>query len=175
MNVELKQYRAPVNAELKRYQAPVWNEPVIMEMGYPGRRGILFPQPEAGIQDSIGDAAQLVPPALRRQDKPALPELSEPEVLYHYLRLSQQTLGMMGISLFGTCTMKYNPQINEALAWRPELTELHPLQHEDTMQGTLEIVHRMDLILREMSGMDQFVFQAGGGAELSSAQQIGHG
>lgn len=167
MNVELKQPQVLVKAEPRQYQAPVWNEPVIMEMGHPGRRGILFPQLEAGIENSVGGAAGLVPAALRRQDRPALPEMTEPEVLYHYLRLSQQTLGMMGISLFGTCTMKYNPQINEALAWRPELTELHPLQHEDTMQGTLEIVHRMDLILREVSGMDQFVFQAGGGAEAA--------
>ena len=156
-----------MSAELQEYHAPVWNEPVILEMGHPGRRGVLFPQAEAALQDRVGDAVELIPPALRRQDKPALPEMSEPEVLYHYLRLSQQTLGMMGISLFGTCTMKYNPQINEALAWRPELTELHPLQHEDTMQGTLEIVHNMDLILRELSGMDQFVFQAGGGAEAA--------
>jgi glycine dehydrogenase subunit 2 len=156
-----------MSVKLEEYHAPVWNEPVIMEMGYPGRRGVLFPQTEAAIQDRIGDAFKLIPPALRRQDKPALPEMSEPEVLYHYLRLSQQTLGMMGISLFGTCTMKYNPQINEAMAWRPELTELHPLQHEDTMQGALEIVHNMDVILREISGMDQFVFQAGGGAEAA--------
>jgi glycine dehydrogenase subunit 2 len=111
-----------MNIELKEYHAPVWNEPVIMELGYPGRRGVLFPQAEAAILDSVGEAGELIPPALRRQDKPALPEMSEPEVLYHYLRLSQQTLGMMGISLFGTCTMKYNPQINEAMAWRPELT-----------------------------------------------------
>lgn len=156
-----------MNIELKEYHAPVWNEPVIMELGYPGRRGVLFPQAEAAILDSVGDASELIPPALRRQDKPALPEMSEPEVLYHYLRLSQQTLGMMGISLFGTCTMKYNPQINEAMAWRPELTELHPLQHEDTMQGALEIVYNMDVILRELSGMDQFVFQAGGGSEAA--------
>src|SRR5690606_6982951 len=141
MNVELKQYQAPARTAPRQYQAPVWNEPVIMEMGHPGRRGILFPKLEAGIKSSVGDAAELVPAALRRQDRPALPEMTEPEVLYHYLRLSQQTLGMMGISLFGTCTMKYNPQINEALAWRPELTELHPHQHEDTMQGTLEIIH----------------------------------
>lgn len=151
----------------KEYHAPVWNEPVIMEMGHPGRRGMLFPPIEGEIQDQVGDADDLIPFALRRQDKPALPEMSEPEVLYHYLRLSQQTLGMMGTSLFGTCTMKYNAQINEQMAWRPELTQLHPLQHEDTMQGALEIVHNMDLILRELSGMDQFVFQAGGGAEAA--------
>ncbi|MGS1109915.1 aminomethyl-transferring glycine dehydrogenase subunit GcvPB [Achromobacter anxifer] len=151
----------------KEYHAPVWNEPVILEMGHPGRRGMLFPPIEGEIQDQVGDADDLIPFALRRQDKPALPEMSEPEVLYHYLRLSQQTLGMMGTSLFGTCTMKYNAQINEQMAWRPELTQLHPLQHEDTMQGALEIVHNMDLILRELSGMDQFVFQAGGGAEAA--------
>ncbi|WP_059371403.1 aminomethyl-transferring glycine dehydrogenase subunit GcvPB [Achromobacter sp. PD1] len=151
----------------KEYHAPVWNEPVIMEMGHPGRRGMLFPPIEGEIQDQVGDADDLIPFALRRLDKPALPEMSEPEVLYHYLRLSQQTLGMMGTSLFGTCTMKYNAQINEQMAWRPELTQLHPLQHEDTMQGALEIVHNMDLILRELSGMDQFVFQAGGGAEAA--------
>lgn len=151
----------------RAYHAPVWNEPVIMEMGYPGRRGALFPSVEPEIEAAVGSAADMVPAAMRRADRPALPELSEPEVLYHYLRLSQQTLGMMGISLFGTCTMKYNAQINEAMAWRPELTELHPHQHEDTLQGALEIVHRMDLILRELSGMDQFVFQAGGGADAA--------
>lgn len=156
-----------MSTELKEYHAPVWNEPVIMEMGYPGRRGVLFAPVEAEIEARVGPATNLIPAAARRRDRPALPELSEPEVLYHYLRLSQQTLGMMGTSLFGTCTMKYNAQINEAIAWRPEITEVHPYQHEDTLQGTLEIVHGMDLILREISGMDQFVFQAGGGADAA--------
>lgn len=156
-----------MSGEIREIHAPVWHEPVIMEMGYPGRRGTLFSDTEDEIENRVGPAADLIPPAMRRRERPALPEMSEPEVLYHYLRLSQQTLGMMGISLFGTCTMKYNPQINEAIAWRPEITEVHPLQHEDTLQGTLEIVHSMDLILRELSGMDQFVFQAGGGAEAA--------
>lgn len=156
-----------MNTKLQEYHAPVWNEPVIMEMGYPGRRGVLFGQVEPEIAAQVGPATSLVPEAMRRHDRPALPEMAEPEVLYHYLRLSQQTLGMMGISLFGTCTMKYNAQINEAMAWRPEITHLHPDQHEDTQQGALEIIHGMDTILRELSGMDQFVFQAGGGAEAA--------
>ena len=75
--------------------------------------------------------------------------MSEPDVLRHYLHLSQQTLGMMGISLFGTCTMKYNARLNEALAARPELADVHPLQDEATLQGVLEIIHRFDLILRD--------------------------
>lgn len=156
-----------MNAAPKEYHAAVWNEPVITEMGHQGRRGVLFPKVEDAIAASVAPPADLIPASMRRRKRPALPELSEPEVLFHYLRLSQQTLGMMGVSLFGTCTMKYNPVINEAIAWRPEIADVHPHQHEDTLQGTLQIVHETDLILRELSGMDQFVFQAGGGAEAA--------
>jgi glycine dehydrogenase subunit 2 len=152
---------------LRDYHAPVWNEPVIMEMGRPGRRGLLFPPVDEAIRAAVGNAGDLVPVAMRRQTAPALPELTEPDVLRHYIRLSQQTLGMIGISLFGTCTMKYNSALGEALAARPELAALHPCQHPETLQGVLEIVHGLDLILRELSGMDQFVFQAGGGADAS--------
>ena len=74
---------------------------------------------------------------------------------------------MMGISLFGTCTMKYNPRLNELIAARPEVAEIHPHQPDDSLQGVLEVIYGLDLILRELSGMDQFVFQAGGGAEAS--------
>lgn len=156
-----------MNKVVKEYHAPVWNEPVVMEMGYPGRRGAVFPAVEEEVRNTVGSAGDLIPYSMRRVGKPALPEMSEPEVLYHYLRLSQQTLGMMNISLFGTCTMKYNAQINEAIAWRPEVTHVHPYQDEDTLQGLLEVVYGMDQILRELSGMDQFVFQAGGGAEAA--------
>ncbi len=137
-----------------------WNEPVVMEMGVKGRRGIVFPKAE-------GDAAALVPPGMRRRSAPALPEMTEHDVLRHYLHLSQQVLGMMGVSLFGTCTMKYNPRVSEALGLRPQMAEIHPLQDDSTIQGLLEIVYRFDLILRELSGMDQFVFQAAGGADAA--------
>ena len=69
----------------------------------------VFPTIEPGIAEAVGTAADLIPAAMRRADPPALPELSEPEVQRHYLRLSQETQGMMDISLFGTCTMKYHP------------------------------------------------------------------
>jgi glycine dehydrogenase subunit 2 len=145
---------------LRRYHAAVWDEPLVMELSREGRRGLVFPPAE-------GDAASLVPEGMRRTEPPALPELSEPDVLRHYLHLSQETLGMMGISLFGTCTMKYNPRLGENLAARPELAELHPYQDEETLQGVLELVHGLDEILRGLSGMDQFVFQAGGGAHAA--------
>src|SRR5258707_1361326 len=140
-------------SKLRRYRAASWDEPVVFELGHPGRRGLTF----ARLDQSSGDTDR-VPAAVRRRTPPALPELSEPEVLRHYLHLAQMTLGMMGISLFGTCTMKYNAPVAESLALRPEVTETHPYQDASTLQGTLAILHGFDLILRELSGMDQFTF-----------------
>ena len=152
---------------LKNYHSAVWDEPVVMELGAPGRRGILFPDTEERISSTVGEAQDLVAEAMRRQSPIGLPEMSEPEVLRHYLHLSQQTLGMMGISLFGTCTMKYNPRLNEVMTMLPHISEVHPHQNTATLQGVLEVIHRLDLILRELSGMDRFVFQAGGGADAA--------
>lgn len=157
----------PTRPALRRYHAAVWDEPVVMEMSREGRRGVLFPTPEAAVSAAVGSTERLIPAALRRAKRPALPEMSEPDVLRHYLHLSQQTLGMMGISLFGTCTMKYNARVNEAITSRDEVAELHPRQHPDTLQGALQIIHSLDLALRELSGMDRFVFQPAGGADAA--------
>ena len=149
------------------FQAAVWNEPVVMQLGSPGRRGQVFPAPEREVSNAVGNPSELLPASLLRRDPPSLPEMTEPEVQRHYLHLSQETLGMMGISLFGTCTMKYNPRLGEIVAGRPDLADVHPLQPDNSMQGVLEIIHKFDLILRELSGMDQFLFQAGGGADAA--------
>jgi glycine dehydrogenase subunit 2 len=153
--------------KLRRYHAPIWDEPVVMQMGAPGRRGFLPPDLEPAIAEDVPEARDLIPAGMARRMPPRLPEMSEPEVLRHFLHLSQETLGMMGISLFGTCTMKYNPRVNEKLASGPEMAALHPRQDESTLQGVLEILHGFDLMLRELSGMDQFVFQAAGGADAA--------
>lgn len=147
-----------MTARLRRYHSAVWDEPLVMELSGPGRRGAVPPGPIEPRH--VAD----VPESLRRRTPPQLPEIAEPDVLRHFLHLSQETMGMVGISLFGTCTMKYNPRVNERLAAAPEVADIHPHQDDATIQGLLEIVHRMDLSLRELSGMDRFVFQAGGGA-----------
>jgi glycine cleavage system P protein (glycine dehydrogenase) subunit 2 len=154
-----------VERPLPRYHAAVWDEPVVMTMGHPGRRGLIVPRAGKKVEKAVGSAARLIPPSMRRRERPSLPEMSEPEVRRHYLHLAQETLGMMGISLFGTCTMKYNAPVNEAVAAR--LAEVHPYQDEDTLQGVLQIVFGFDQILRELSGMDQFIFQPGGGADAA--------
>jgi glycine dehydrogenase subunit 2 len=150
---------------LRRYHAAVWDEPLVMEMGAPGRRGVVFEEPGEDVES-------LLPVALRRATRPALPELSEPEVLRHYLHLSQETLGMMGVSLFGTCTMKYNPRLATELVARPDVAEVHPEQDDDTLQGILELVHGLELVLRGVSGMDAFVFQPGGGAHAAYTHAV---
>ena len=115
---------------LRRYHAARWDEPLIHQIGAPGRRGQHFP---------LASSEGLVPAGLQRTSPPDLPELSEPEVLNHFLRLSQETMGMIGVSLFGTCTMKYNPRVGEQAARR--LAGVHPAQPAETMQGLLAAVH----------------------------------
>jgi glycine dehydrogenase subunit 2 len=155
---------------LRRYHAAVWDEPIVMEMGVAGRRGCHFPLADEKMQAAVGAATDLVPQSLRRRSRPALPEMSEPDVLRHYLHLSQETMGMMGISLFGTCTMKYNPRLTEGLAARPFVADLHPNQDPATLQGVLQIIHEFDRMLRSLSGMDQFTFQPAGGADAAYTQ-----
>jgi len=77
--------------KLRRYHAAVWDEPLVMEMSVAGRRGCHFPPAETGVRNAVGNARDLIPATMRRQTAPQLPEMSEPDVLRHYLHLSQQT------------------------------------------------------------------------------------
>ena len=151
---------------LRRYHAATWNEPVIHELGRPGERGFLVPPVEKEIRRAVKTAEAYVPARIRRKDPPKLPELAQPQVLRHFLRLSQEILGMeLNVDIGeGTCTMKYSPKVNEEILRR--VAEIHPLQGEDTIQGLLDILYRFGhVFLREISGFDEFGFQAGGGAE----------
>ncbi|MWG33403.1 aminomethyl-transferring glycine dehydrogenase subunit GcvPB [Halomarina oriensis] len=149
---------------VREYHAKVWDEPSIMEMGAAGRRGITFPEAESAVRDTVGSAADYLPDAVAREDDPALPEVAEPFVVRHYLHLAQETLGFTNISMWGTCTMKYAPTMNEQLEKR-HLSNLHPRQDDDTLQGMLEIAHELDGYLQELSGMDRFSFQPASGTQ----------
>ena len=148
------------------YHAVRWREPIIYELGRKGRRGFMIPKVEPEIKAVARDAVLSIPDKMRRKTPPEWPELSEPEVVRHFIRLSQQTFGVdSGINVgVGTCTMKYNPKVNEALARSPGITGLHPLQDESTVQGILEIIYKLQEWLCEISGMDKFSFQPRGGA-----------
>ena len=143
-----------------------WNEPIIYDLSSPGERGILVPEAERAIKESVGDATSRVPEGMKRKRAAVLPEMGQSRVLQHYLRLAQETLGRdLNIDVGqGTCTMKYNPPINEAFVTTPKISGLHPLQDESTVQGVLEIVYRLDRFMREISGLERFSFQPGGGS-----------
>jgi len=144
-----------------------WDEPVIFELSREGERGVLVPEPAPEVCEAAGDVMEGLPKALRRETPPALPEISQPGVLRHYARLSQQTLGAdVNIEIGqGTCTVKYSPKINEQLSRLPGMAEMHPLQDEDTAQGIMQIFYETDMYMREISGMDRFSFQPGGGSQ----------
>ena len=158
----------PIRKEstLRRFHQARWDEPVIFELSQPGQRGVLLPEVEEGIIAETGDVLDSLPDDLRRKTPPRLPEMSQIHVLRHYARLSQETLGVdLNIDVGqGTCTMKYSPKINDQLARSPKLIDLHPLQDEITVQGILEIMYRLEQLLKEISGMDRFTLQPGAGS-----------
>jgi glycine dehydrogenase subunit 2 len=179
MSHDIGQYRfTDGKLNLRRFHQARWDEPVIFELSQPGQRGILVPEIEEGIRDVVGDPATpsayskrldawaTLPPKMRRKQPPRLPEISQPQVLRHYVRLSQENLGAdLNIDVGqGTCTMKYSPKINDQLASSPKMTDLHPLQAQETVQGILEVMYRFEQILKAISGLDRFSLQPGAGS-----------
>lgn len=152
---------------LRRYRQARWDEPLIFELSQSGERAMLVPELEPAIAAAGQQALEQLPPGMRRARAPALPELSQNRVLRHYLRLSQENLGAdLNVDVGqGTCTMKYNPKINEQLARDPRMSQLHPLQHESTVQGILHVMYQMELVLREISGMDAVSLQPRSGSQ----------
>lgn len=152
---------------LRRFHQARWDETVIFELSRPGQRGILVPEAEDEIKQAAGDVLATLPDGMRRKQPPALPEIAQPQVVRHYLRLSQENLGVdLNVDIGqGTCTMKYSPKVNDQLARLPQMAALHPLQDEQTVQGILEIMYRLEQILKEISGLDAFSFQPGAGSQ----------
>ncbi|MBA7533472.1 putative glycine dehydrogenase (decarboxylating) subunit 2 [subsurface metagenome] len=153
----------------KNFHQSKWDEPIIFELSKKGERGIFVPEVEDEIKEVVGNPIERLPETIQRKKDPNLPELSQARVLRHFLRLSQETLGAdLNIEIGqGTCTMKYSPKVNERFASSQKVAEIHPLQDEETVQGMLEIIYKTDLFLREISGLDRFVFQPGGGSQAA--------
>ncbi|MCK4411428.1 glycine dehydrogenase subunit 2, partial [Candidatus Bipolaricaulota bacterium] len=144
MNNITKERYANGKPRLRRFHQARWDEPIIFELSGEGERGILLPDPEPAIEQTAGNAISALPEGLRRKQPPRLPEISQPQLVRHYTRLSQETLGVdVNVDIGqGTCTMKYSPKVNELLARMPKMAELHPLEPEETIQGILEIFYR---------------------------------
>ncbi len=135
----------------------VLNEPLLWEIGSEGRCGFSLPRNDTGdfpvSQDLLCDA-------------PDLPELSEVDIVRHYTRLSQWNYSVdSGMYPLGSCTMKYNPKLNEKIASYPGFSEAHPFLPAKLSQGILELMYRLESFFAEITGMDAVSLQPAAGAQ----------
>ncbi len=134
-------------------------QPTIFELSRPGRGGGKIPH-------APKDALARIPEAARRAEGPDLPELNEAEVTRHYVNLSQLNFGVdTGFYPLGSCTMKFNPKINEWAARLPGFAALHPLTPDEAAQGVLQLLWELEEALAEISGMRAVTLQPAAGAQ----------
>jgi glycine dehydrogenase subunit 2 len=131
-------------------------EPLIYELSSPGRPPIPLPEADVPLAD--------LPAGLTRDELP-LPELSEADVIRHFTRLSQFNYAVdIGLYPLGSCTMKYNPKVNEEAARLPGFAFSHPLQDPETAQGNLALMYRLQEWLKETGGFGGVSLQPAAGA-----------
>ncbi len=132
-------------------------EKLIYELSRPGRCACFLPKTDVPPAD--------LPSEWVREEAPLLPEVSEVDLVRHYVRLSQLNYGVdTGFYPLGSCTMKYNPKVNEEACRLPGFAQTHPLQPEDTVQGNLKLMYDLQCYLREISGFAAVSLQPAAGA-----------
>ncbi|MBK6846688.1 MAG: aminomethyl-transferring glycine dehydrogenase subunit GcvPB [Proteobacteria bacterium] len=137
------------------------HERPIFAYSSPGRTGASLPACDVPAVD----AQTLWPAALLRDQAPALPEVSEPQVVRHYTRLSQWNMSIdTAMYPLGSCTMKYNPRLADWAASLPAFAELHPYQPEDQLQGALQVLHELEGMLAALGGFARVTLQPAAGA-----------
>jgi glycine dehydrogenase subunit 2 len=136
-------------------------ESLIFEKNIPGKRTYLFP--ECDVPEIKTNT--VIPESLLRSADPALPEVSEIDAVRHFTALSMMNHGVdSGFYPLGSCTMKYNPKVNEDVSKYSGFSRIHPYQSEKTTQGCLEILYQADKMLSEITGMEQVTLQPAAGA-----------
>lgn len=134
----------------------------IFELSSPGRGASTVPEP--GVE--VPALETWVPGHLLRKKAPELPEISEIDLVRHYTRLSRQNWAVdVGAYPLGSCTMKYNPKVNEEVAALPGFRNLHPWQDAEQVQGALALLWEMEQALAEVTGMARVTFQPAAGAQ----------
>ncbi|RCW40521.1 MULTISPECIES: aminomethyl-transferring glycine dehydrogenase subunit GcvPB [unclassified Halanaerobium] len=135
-------------------------ELLIKDYSSQGRKGYSLPPLDVEKSDLDSYYSDYI-----REESPGLPEVSEVDVVRHYTALSELNYGVdSGIYPLGSCTMKYNPKRNENVARAAELTNIHPYQEDEHVQGSLEILYELKQYLAEISGMDEITLQPASGA-----------
>src|SRR4051794_20807818 len=131
----------------------------VFEKGRPGRRAFVCPEMDVPVKDG------LLPERFRRRSAPRLPELSEREIVRHYVNLSKRNFDLdSGFYPLGSCTMKYNPRLHERVTALPGHARLHPLQDPKRAQGALELMHELENALGEVAGLPHVSLQPSAGS-----------
>ena len=150
-----------LETELRNRFEPGANEPLIFELGHPGRANAYFPNGRA--------IEEFLPASALRPDLP-LPDNSELEVVRHYTRLSQRNFSIdTGFYPLGSCTMKYDPRVNDAMANLPGFRDLHPFAPDELAQGALAVMYDLERYLASIFGMAQFSLNPAAGAHAELA------
>lgn len=132
---------------------------LIFDKSKPGRKAYLL------SPNDVPERTNELSDKFRRKTKPGLPEVSENELMRHFVALSNKNYHIdKGMYPLGSCTMKYNPKVNEVTARLDGLTSIHPLQDESTIQGALELMYNLQIMLAEISGMKKVSLQPAAGA-----------
>ena len=145
--------------------------PLVFESGSKGRTGVDIKYPALWKEDFDAE----IPESMRRKDLEGFPEVSEPELVRHYTRLSQKNVGVDShFYPLGSCTMKYNPRVNESVAAMKGFAGLHPATPKKYTQGILKVLYEMEKYLCEICGMAAFTLQpvAGAHGELTGLKVI---
>jgi glycine cleavage system P protein (glycine dehydrogenase) subunit 2 len=141
-----------------------FREPTLFEQSMPGRVGLDLPA--CDVDESEIGAGVAIPEHLLRDEVAGFPELTEPQVMRHFLRLSQWNFGVdSGFYPLGSCTMKYNPKVNEAVARLEGLVHLHPHQPSTTTQGALHLAYELQRMLGQIAGLDTVSLHPSAGAQ----------
>lgn len=153
---------------MREYRQASWDEPLLFELGEERPSIGLTPTVDAELSSYLIEVTRKLEGMVRKEIN--LPNLSEITVLRHFTRLSQMNYSVStGMYPLGSCTMKYNPPANELVANDPKLTQVHPLQDPETVQGSLEILYRLERMLCAITGMDRFSFVTSAGAHAEFA------
>ncbi|MFH1419728.1 MAG: aminomethyl-transferring glycine dehydrogenase subunit GcvPB [Planctomycetota bacterium] len=150
---------------------PTCGEPLIFKKTTPGACAVDLGESDVPSTDSL----HAIPVALLAEDAPPLPELGECEIVRHYTRLGSRLFSVdANFYPLGSCTMKYNPRVNEWAAALPGFSNLHPLQPDADMQGALELLYNLRAFLAEIAGLDEVSLQPAAGAhgEMASLMVI---
>ena len=148
----------------------VYYSKLIFELSQPGRTGYSLPK-----LDVEGHCICQLPEGMKRQDAPKLPECDELTVVRHYTNASNNNFGVdTGFYPLGSCTMKYNPKLNEEVTQLPAFQHTHPLQPAETVQGLLALYDNVQRILAEVTGLSRFTLNpfAGAHGELTGLMTI---